>query len=45
MNQKMELFMNENFAVIDTETNWYDQVMSIGLIIAEDITPELFTAI
>ena len=38
MNQKMELFMNENFAVIDTETNWYDQVMSIGLIIAEDNT-------
>lgn len=26
------------FAVIDTETNWEDVVMSIGLIIAEEIT-------
>lgn len=27
-----------NFAVIDTETNWADQVMSIGTIIADDRT-------
>ena len=24
------------FAVIDTETNWADQVMSIGTVIADD---------
>ncbi len=23
------------FAVIDTETNWHDQVMSIGTVVAE----------
>ncbi len=33
--------MNEIFAVIDTETNWQDQVMSIGLVIAEDNTYEV----
>ena len=27
-----------NFAVIDTETNWIDQVMSIGLVIADEKT-------
>lgn len=27
-----------NFAVIDTETNWADRVMSIGLVIAEEET-------
>lgn len=27
-----------NFAVIDTETNWYDAVMSIGVIIADTDT-------
>ncbi len=30
--------MNEIFALIDTETNWFDEVMSIGMIIAEDNT-------
>lgn len=30
--------MNEKFAVIDTETNWEDDVMSIGVVIAEDNT-------
>ncbi len=30
--------MNEIFALIDTETNWSDEVMSIGMIIAEDNT-------
>lgn len=25
----------EKFAVIDTETNWNDEVMSIGAVIAE----------
>ncbi|MDE6302095.1 MAG: hypothetical protein K2M36_00705 [Clostridia bacterium] len=28
----------EKFAVIDVETNWYDQVMSIGVVIAEEET-------
>lgn len=28
--------MAEKFAVIDTETNWYNEVMSIGVVIAED---------
>ena len=28
--------MAEKFAVIDTETNWDDDVMSIGIVIAED---------
>ena len=27
--------MVDNFAVIDTETNWHDQVMSIGVVIAD----------
>lgn len=27
--------MSDKFAVIDTETNWNDEVMSIGLVIAE----------
>ena len=27
-----------NFVVIDTETNWADQVMSIGTVIADDLT-------
>lgn len=29
-----------NLAVIDTETNWSDKVMSIGAVIADDITYE-----
>ena len=28
----------ENFAVIDTETNWKDQVMSIGIVVADALT-------
>ncbi|MBP5426677.1 MAG: hypothetical protein J6Y29_02085 [Clostridiales bacterium] len=28
--------MGEKFAVIDTETNWHNEVMSIGAVIAED---------
>ena len=28
--------MAERFAVIDTETNWENDVMSIGIVIAED---------
>ncbi len=28
--------MAEKFAVIDTETNWHNEVMSIGIVIAED---------
>lgn len=34
--------MSERFAVIDTETNWENDVMSIGIVIAED---EQFQAI
>ena len=30
----------DNFAVIDTETNWYDQVMSIGVVVADSETKE-----
>jgi hypothetical protein len=29
-----------NFAVVDTETNWHDSVMSIGLVIADEISFE-----
>ena len=32
------------FAVIDTETNWYDQVMSIGIVIADADTFEAVAA-
>lgn len=32
------------FAVIDTETNWADQVMSIGTVIADADTFELIAA-
>ena len=28
--------MAERFAVIDTETNWHNEVMSVGIVIAED---------
>ena len=28
--------MSEKFAVIDTETNWKDEIMSIGIVLAED---------
>ena len=33
-----------NFAVIDTETTWSDEVMSIGVAIADSETQELITA-
>lgn len=33
-----------NFAVIDTETNWADQVMSIGTVIADSDTFEMVSA-
>ena len=32
--------MPERFAVIDTETNWENEVMSAGIVIAEDGTFE-----
>ena len=28
--------MADKFAVIDTETNWNNEVMSVGIVIAED---------
>ena len=34
----------EKFAVIDTETNWSDQVMSIGTLIADEDTFQLIDA-
>lgn len=30
----------DKFAVIDTETNWHDQVMSIGIVVADSETKE-----
>ena len=30
--------MIHGFAVIDTETNWFDQVMSIGVVVADSQT-------
>ena len=30
--------MADKFAVIDTETNWYDKVMSIGVVVADSKT-------
>lgn len=32
--------MNKNIAVIDTETNWHDAVMSIGIVVADGVTFE-----
>ena len=28
---------SSHFAVIDTETNWHDEVMSIGIVIADSV--------
>lgn len=30
----------DKFAVIDTETNWNDEVMSIGVVVADSATIE-----
>lgn len=35
---KEERDITDKFAVIDTETNWYDEVMSIGIVVAETET-------
>ncbi len=35
--------MTAKYAVIDTETNWIDQVMSVGIVIADDRTFEPVT--
>jgi hypothetical protein len=40
MTGKAERQMIERFAVIDTETNWNDEVMSIGAVIADAKTQE-----
>lgn len=40
MTGKAERQMIERFAVIDTETNWNDEVMSIGAVIADTKTQE-----
>lgn len=37
--------MKEKFAVIDTETNWNDEVMSIGVVIADAKTQEKIDSI
>ena len=34
--EKAERDMTDKFAVIDTETNWNDQVMSIGIVVADE---------
>ena len=36
--------MKDKFAVIDTETTWSDQVMSIGVVIADAQTQEMLEA-
>lgn len=36
--KRTEEKMNNKFAVIDTETNWSDQVMSIGVVVADSET-------
>lgn len=33
--KKEEKYMRERFAVLDTETNWNDEVMSIGAVVAD----------
>lgn len=37
--------ITDNFAVIDTETNWYDEVMSIGIVVAETETMKKIDAV
>lgn len=34
----MERDTTDKFAVIDTETNWNDEVMSIGVVVADSET-------
>ena len=35
----------DKFAVIDTETNWYDEVMSIGVVVADSSTKKKIDSI
>lgn len=43
--QKEKADMADKFAVIDTETNWNDEVMSIGVIVADSETKEKIDSI
>ena len=36
--EKPEKYISDKFAVIDTETNWDDEVMSIGVVVADSET-------
>lgn len=38
--EKAEGYMTDQFAVIDTETNWNDEVMSIGVVVADSKTKQ-----
>lgn len=38
--EKMEKYGADTFAVVDTETNWNDEMMSIGVVIADARTKE-----
>ena len=40
LNSRCERITMDKFAVIDTETNWNDEVMSIGVVIADWETKE-----
>ncbi len=42
---KEERDITDKFAVIDTETNWYDEVMSIGIVVAEKETMKKIDAV
>lgn len=43
--EKMEGDTMERFAVLDTETNWNDEVMSIGVVVADAQTMELMDSV
>lgn len=45
MNKKSERDTTDRFAVVDTETNWHDEVMSIGVVVADAETKEKIDAV
>lgn len=40
LEKRMEADVTDTFAVVDTETNWNDRVMSIGVVVADSGTKE-----
>lgn len=38
MTGEINMSRSSHFAVIDTETNWHDEVMSIGIVISDSLT-------